>query len=296
MSKAVHSNRLLPYVLLLPAFVVLGLVIFYPMAYSMVNSTFNTPAYQRAAQFIGTKNYESVLKDARFYDALWRTVIWTVGCTGLQYIVGLALALLLNSKVRAVAWFRPFYILPWIIPGVVAAMAFRFMYANDVGLINVTLRSIGLGSLARAWIANPDTAMLAALLLGAWKGFPFYMIMLLAGLQNIPVELIEAARIDGASGRAVLRRVILPLLAPISSITLLLGIIWTSNYFDGIYLLTGGGPARATETLPIYIYNTGLVSFDLPRASAASVILLVIVTVLASVYLFIQQRNVRANA
>jgi len=291
-----YSNRYLPYLILLPAFTVMGLVIFYPMAYSIFNSAFDTPAYQRAAQFIGVKNYESVLKDARFYDALGRTIVWTVGCTVFQYVVGLGLALLLNSKVRAVSWLRPVYILPWIIPGVVAAMAFRFMYANDVGLINVTLRSVGLGSLARPWIANPDTAMGAALLLGTWKGFPFYMIMLLAGLQNIPIELVDAARIDGASGRDVLTKILLPLLAPISSISLLLGVIWTSNYFDGIYLLTGGGPARATETLPIYIYNTGFVRFDLPRASAASVILLVIVTALASVYLYFQQRNARANA
>lgn len=296
MNEAMYSNRFLPYLILLPAFAVMGLVIFYPMAYSMLNSTFDTPAYQRAAQFIGAKNYESVLKDARFYDALGRTFIWTIGCTVLQYVVGLGMALLLDTKVRTVPWLRPVFILPWIIPGVVAAMAFRLMYANDVGLINVTLRSLGLGSLARPWTATTDTAMGAALLLGTWKGFPFYMIMLLAGLQNIPVELVEAARIDGASGRQVLMRILLPLLAPISSISLLLGIIWTSNYFDGIYLLTGGGPARATETLPIYIYNTGLVQFDLPRASAASVILLVIVTVTASIYLYFQQRSVRANA
>src|SRR5262245_17202463 len=117
-----YRNRFLPYLILLPAFAVMGLVIFYPMGYSLVNSTFDSPAYQQAAQFIGAQNYESVLKDSRFYDALGRTVLWTVGCTVLQYVVGLGLALLLNSKVRAVSWLRPVYILPWIIPGVVAAM------------------------------------------------------------------------------------------------------------------------------------------------------------------------------
>ncbi|MCC7450805.1 MAG: sugar ABC transporter permease [Anaerolineae bacterium] len=290
------ARRFSPYLFVLPAFVVLGLIVIYPMIYNVINSTFSTPEYERAAEFIGFKNYEVLLKDPRFYDALRLTLIWTVGCTSLQYIVGLAAALLLNGRLSILRWVRPFYILPWIIPGVTAAMAFRFMYANDVGLINTTLRSLGLGDLARPWIATPDTAMGAAIVLGVWKGFPYYMIMLLAGLQNIPVELIEAARIDGANYWQVLRRITLPLLAPISSISILLGIIWTSNYFDGIFLLTGGGPARATFTLPIYIYNVGFSVFDLPKASAASVLLLILVTVLASVYLFISQASVRRNA
>jgi multiple sugar transport system permease protein len=168
------------------------------------------------------------------------------------------------------------------------------MYANDAGLINVTLRSLGLGRLTHAWIARPDTAMEAAILLGVWKGFPFYMVMLLAGLQNISHELIEAARIDGATNWQMLRRIQLPLLRPVTTTSILLGIIWTSNYFDGIFLLTGGGPARATQTLPIYIYLTGFSTFDLPKASAASVLLLVIVLALAAGYLFLSQRAARS--
>jgi len=158
------------------------------------------------------------------------------------------------------------------------------------------MRSLGLGSFTRAWIANPDTAMGAAILLGVWKGFPFYMIILLAGLQNIPVELTEAARIDGANPWQVFRHITFPLLIPISSISILLGVIATSNYFDGIYLLTGGGPARATQTLPIYIYNVAFSVFDLPKASAASVVLLILVVIFASVYLFITQATRRRNA
>ncbi len=290
------SRHYTPYWFVMRAFIVLGLIVIYPMIYNVINSTFSTPDYDGAAEFIGLKNYQVLLRDPRLYDALRLTILWTVSCTCLQYIVGLAAALLLNRKLSILRWVRPFYILPWIIPGVVAAMAFRFMYASDVGLINVTMRSLGLGSFTRAWIANPDTAMGAAILLGVWKGFPFYMIILLAGLQNIPVELTEAARIDGANPWQVFRHITFPLLIPISSISILLGVIATSNYFDGIYLLTGGGPARATQTLPIYIYNVAFSVFDLPKASAASVVLLILVVIFASVYLFITQATRRRNA
>lgn len=289
-----HHNRrarLLPYLLLLPAFAVMGLVVFYPMLYNIVNSTFSVQEFERAPEFIGLGHYQDLLSDSRFFDSLRLTLVWTVGCTIAQYTIGLFFALVLNSRLRVIRYVRPLYILPWIIPGVAAAVAFRFMYANDYGLINVMLRSIGLDSVTQPWIATKETAMFAAVLLGTWKGFPFYMVMLLAGLQNIPEELVEAARIDGASRWQVVRHVQLPLLKAVSSVSLLLGIIWTSNYFDGIFLLTGGGPARATQTLPIYIYNVGFANFELSKASAVSVLLLVIVIVLATLYLAIARRG-----
>jgi multiple sugar transport system permease protein len=284
-----------PYLFLLPAFGVMTLVVFYPMLYNVVNSTFSGRVFDQAPRFIGLGHYMNLLSDPEFFDSLRLTLIWTIGVTALQYTVGLITALLLNQVVVSVRFARSMYILPWIVPGVVAAVVFRFMYNYDAGLVNLTLRQLGLDGLTRAWVANMNTAMGAAMVLGIWKGFPFYMVMLLAGLQTVPLELFDAAHIDGASGLQTLRFVSLPFLRPVSITSLLLGIIWTANYFDGIYLLTGGGPAQATTTLPIYIYKTAFSTMDLNRASAASVLLLVAVVLLATLYLAITRRREPTN-
>jgi multiple sugar transport system permease protein len=266
-------------------------VVFYPMIYNVVNSTFSGRQFDQAPRFIGLTHYGNLVKDPEFYASLRLTLVWTLVTTALQYSVGLFTALLMNQALLASRTVRGLYILPWIVPGVVAAIVFRFMYNFDAGLLNVTLRSVGLGALARPWVSIPSTAMGAAILLGVWKGFPFYMVMLLAGLQTVPQDLFDAAHIDGASAWGTLRYVSLPFLKPVSATSLLLGLIWTSNYFDGIFLLTGGGPAQATNTLPIYIYKTAFSTFDLNRASAASVLLLVIVVLMATIYLVFSRRS-----
>jgi multiple sugar transport system permease protein len=289
--RAKKSFSLTPYLFLAPAFLVMTGVVFYPMLYNFVNSTYSGRVFDQAPQFIGLGHYINLLGDADFYASLKLTLIWSVVVTICQYLVGLLTALLLNQALATTRYVRGLYILPWIIPGVVAAVTFRFMYNFDAGLVNVTLRSLGLNSLTRAWVSSPSTAMGAAMILGVWKGFPFYMVMLLAGLQTVPEELFDAAHIDGASFWGTLRFVSLPFLKPVTVTSLLLGIIWTSNYFDGIFLLTGGGPADATKTLPIYIYKTAFSTFDLNRASAASVLLLVVVVVLATAYLAISRRS-----
>jgi multiple sugar transport system permease protein len=282
---------LTPYLFLAPAFLVMTGVVFYPMLYNFVNSTYSGRVFDQAPQFIGLGHYATLLRDPDFYNSLKLTILWSLVVTVGQYLVGLITALLLNQGLQTVRYMRGLYILPWIVPGVVAAVTFRFIYNFDAGLLNVTLRSLGLQSLTRAWVSNPDTAMGAAIVLGIWKGFPFYMVMLLAGLQTVPQELFDAAHIDGASFWGTLRFVTMPFLRPVTVTSLLLGIIWTSNYFDGIFLLTGGGPADATKTLPIYIYKTAFSTFDLNLASAASVLLLVFVMLLATAYLAISRRS-----
>jgi multiple sugar transport system permease protein len=284
------------YLYILPAFLVMGIVVYYPMLYNIVLSLFSEQVFDEPARFIGLGNYAALLADAGMYNATLLTLAWTFLLTLLQYAAGLITALLLDSRAAASRALRALYILPWIVPAVVTAIAFRFMYNFDYGLINATLRSLGLGGLARAWIATPGTAFGAAIVLGVWKGFPFYMLMLLAGLQTIPRDLINAAQIDGATPFGVLRHIKMPFLMPVTLSSLILGIIWTANYFDGIYLLTGGGPANATMTLPIYIYQTAFSSFELTRASTASILLLVLVVAVAVPYLAVTRKRMAANA
>jgi multiple sugar transport system permease protein len=164
------------------------------------------------------------------------------------------------------------------------------MYSQDFGLINLVLRGIGLEQLARTWLGDAQTAMIAVIIVGVWKGFGFYTLMFLAGMQTIPVELYESARIDGANERQQLLRITLPLLRPVLITSTVLGLIWTSNYFDAIFVMTGGGPARSTETLPMFIYNTGFSFYRTEEAMAGSNILMIIVLILLGFYMLIINR------
>jgi multiple sugar transport system permease protein len=166
-------------------------------------------------------------------------------------------------------------------------VVWRFLYAGDFGLFNQTLRAIGLDNLTRAWLTNLETAMPAVMLVGVWKGFGFYMVMLLAGLQGIPTDIVEAARLDGAGRPQMLRDITLPLLRPVILMSVVLGLIWTSNYFEAIYILTGGGPARATETLPIFIFNTAFHFYRLNEAIAGAIILLLLVVSMVTIYMLL---------
>jgi multiple sugar transport system permease protein len=236
---------------------------------------------------VGLRQYRTVIQDPVFTPALKNTILWTFGVTVMQFCLGLILALLLNNPFRGRGLLRSLGIIPWVIPGIVVAVIWRLLYASDFGLINSALRSLGLGTLTRPWLIDTATAMPAVMVAGAWKGFGFYMLMFLAGLQGIPIDLYEAARLDGAGRVRLFKDITVPLLRPVILMSVVLGVIWTSNYFEAIYVLTGGGPARLTETLPIFVYKTAFQYFHLNEAVAGSIILLLIVLSLVTVYLII---------
>jgi multiple sugar transport system permease protein len=212
------------------------------------------------------------------------TFIWTFGVTIGQVILGLYFALILHRRFPGRWLARALVIIPWILPGIVSAVTWRFMYSQDFGLINLVLRSIGLPQFAHAWLGDVQTAMISVIIVGIWKGFGFYTLMFLSGMQTIPTELYESARIDGANERQQLLGITLPLLRPVMITSTVLGLIWTSNYFDAIFVMTGGGPARATETLPMFIYNTGFSFYRTEEAMAGSNILMFVVLALLGVY------------
>lgn len=286
-SIAVRSSRrgLTPYLLAAPAFILMLSVLVYPVLNNIVQSFRTEATVFSPARFVGLANYQSVIEDTNFARSVGNTLYWTIAVTILEFVVGLYFALLLHRNVKGRGLYRGVVILPWIVPGVVAALGWLFMYNADFGVVNATLRGAGAGNLAHPWLGDPTTAMPAAIVMGTWKGFGFYMLILLAGLQNISLELYEAARIDGANRLHLFRHVTLPGLRPVIFSAILLGIIWTANYFDAIYILTGGGPARLTETLPIFIFVTAFTNFDLNEAIAASNVLLVLILILIALYL-----------
>ncbi len=285
-SQALRDN-LVAYLFLAPAILSIVLVLFYPIGNMVVSSLFSRPTYTRPSVFIGLQNYTKVLNDPIFPTAVKNTFVWTIGVSAGQVILGIYFALLTHRRFPGRWLVRVLVIVPWVLPGIVGAVTWRFMYHQELGLINNVLRAIGLGHLAQSWLGNVQTAMPAVILVGIWKGFGFYVLMFLAGLQTIPPELYEAARIDGASGRQQLLKITLPLLRPVAVTSTVLGLIWTSNYFDAIFILTGGGPARSTETLPMYVYNTAFSLYRTEEAMAGSNILMLIVLGMLVIYFLI---------
>lgn len=259
-----------------PSYAIFLAIMAFPAIWNIAISFFSV-SYGRD-NFVGLANYRAILGSGQFYSSLWLTFYWTASVMVGQFLVGLGLALLFNRPLWVTKYLRPLIVIPWALPGIVAATSWTFLYSQN-GLVDQVLKS--LFGIAPAWLSSPTLAMPAVIIAGIWKGAPFYFLMLLAGLQSIPRELVEAAQVDGARRLRVLVSVELPYIANVLTVTLILGLIWTANYFDGIYLMTQGGPINATMTLPIWIYNTAFSSFDLSEASALSVILLLIVLILA---------------
>jgi multiple sugar transport system permease protein len=267
------------YLWVLPGVGLATFVVGYPIV-SNIGASFTEPTAD-GDQFVGLEHYRQIFGDPHLYESLWLTAQWTIGVTAMQFTLGFLAAVMADRSSRFIRVMRPILILPWALPGVVAAYTWVFLYKED-GLFNQILGLFGDHS-RHAWLADSNTALLGVMVAAAWKGFPFYFLLLLAGLQSVPGETREAARIDGASGWQTLVYVVIPQMRATIVTSLALGIIATSNYFDGVYLMTGGGPSGSTETLPVWIYNVAFNQFDLPKASALSVVLLVVVALLLAV-------------
>jgi multiple sugar transport system permease protein len=265
-----------PYLWVLPGCGLAAFVVGYPII-ANIGASF-TDQTADGSQWVGLAHYRQILSDPQLYQSLWLTAEWTIGVTVMQFVIGFLAAIMADRSSRFIRLVRPVLILPWALPGVVAAFTWVFLY-DEHGLVNELLGLVGFHT-TNAWLADSSTVLPAVMIAAVWKGFPFYFLLLLAGLQAVPADTREAAKIDGASVWQTLIHVVIPQMRAAIAMSLALGVIMTSNYFDGIYLMTGGGPSHSTETLPVWIYNVAFNEFDLPKGSALSVIILVIVILL----------------
>lgn len=278
---------------ILPAIlIVLGFTL-YPALYGVYVSFTNLNFAYPQTSFIGLENYQRLLTWPPLGRVLVNTTVFVGTVVVLQVALGLAIALLLNSALRAAPFFRAVTILPWIIPAVVIAMMFQQMFSGSrLGIMNNLIGMIGLDQ--RSWLSQPSEAM--GVMIGAlvWRGTPFSIILLLGGLQTIPKELYEAARIDGANTLQRLRFITLPSLRPILMIALIMVTAGTLNHVDIPLALTGGGPDRATEVLSVTLYQQAFQLLDAGYASAIATAVLVINLALTVVYL--RMLNARSKA
>lgn len=277
---------LVGYAYLVPAAVCLLATVVVPIGLAIKMSLYNDVLYKpQDYRFIGLGNYIRLAQDPVFWLTLWNSVVWVFGSVVLQFIVGFAAALLLHQSFPGRALLRTLTLLPWIIPGVVVGLIWEWLYQPNYGLINDILLKAGWMHNPVAWLSSLDLAMPAVVFTNVWRGIPFFAIMLLAGLQAVPEELYEAARIDGAGVFARFWHVTLPLLRPIIVVATATRIIWTFNYADLIFVMTNGGPANATQITSSYTLMQAYSNLDFGYAGALSVVLLLVMLVFTAFYL-----------
>ena len=279
-------NTLANYAYLLPAAVCLGGTVLLPILKAIHMSSYqNVLIRPQDYRFIGVGNYVRIAQDPVFWLSLKNSIVWVFGSVILQFIFGFMVALLLNAPIRGRAILRTINLLPWIIPGVVVGLIWEYIYQPNYGPLNDLLRRSGLMQEPVAWLSDPNLAMPAIIFANIWRGMPFFTIMILAGLQAIPEEIYEAATVDGAGVIQRFWSVTLPMLRPIIVISTATRTIWTFNYADLIFVMTGGGPANATQITSTYTLVQAYIDLDWGYAASLSVILLVIMLVFTALYL-----------
>ncbi len=286
-----RKTTIWPYLLVAPALAVVLAVVFVP-AINAIAMSFQSYDLRRPSSigFIGLKNYAAVFADPLFWRATLKTILWVGFGVGLQFVFGFALALLLNQNFVGRGIVRSVSLIPWVTPGVLIGLMWRWIFDGNYGVLNDLLLRLGLIHDKIPFLAQESTAFPAVILTIVWQGIPFFAIMLLAGLQGIPDELYDAADVDGASGLQRFFRITVPSLKGVIFVTTLLRVIWVANSVDVIFNMTEGGPAYSSQTLSVYIFSKGN-SLNLGYASTMSIMLTLLLASVAALYL----RNIFRN-
>jgi multiple sugar transport system permease protein len=282
--RKLWDHHLYPYALLLPVLAVMIGLVLYPVG-SAINLSFRDVDIVRRGRPLGPftlDNYRKLFKSDDLWPSLRVSLIYVAIVTTSCYLIGLWTAWLLNHNFRGRRIARLVITIPWAIPLVVATNIFWWLFDKTFGIFNYTLVSIGIVDKPIDWFLNPRAAMAAVSITTIWKGYPFFTIMLLAALQAVPAELYDAAKVDGASGWREFTTITLPAIRGVTGIVLLVNSLWVFREFTVIYVLTGGGPAGATETISIWTYLEAFGKFHMGYAAAIGMLTLAI-SVIASI-------------
>jgi multiple sugar transport system permease protein len=286
-TRSLEDERWLAVVLLLPTAVLLGLFMAYPFAKGVLLAVTDAKVGVPGA-YVGLQNFAVLAQDSIFREAVWNTFVYTGVTTVFKLALGLWLALLLNRHFKGKALTRAFILLPFIIPTVLSTFAWKWMFDPTFSVLNYMLFHLGVIHSRINWLGEPVLAMTSVIIVNVWRGVPFYAISLLAGLQTISPELHEAAAIDGARAWARFRHVTWPLLLPVTLVIVLFSVIQTFADFQLVYVLTGGGPANATQLFATYAYQLGIGTGLLSQGAAISLAIfpiLLLVVIVQLVYI-----------
>ena len=272
-------------VLIAPTVLVFCAVILYPLVSAIYLSLFSIYTPTLAGEWVGVDNYTALLASGDFWNAALNTLIWTVGTLTLQLVFGVAMALLLNQSIVFQSLARSLVLFPYFLSTVVAVLVWRWLFNDLYGILNHVLLIAGLIDAPVNWLGQMPNAMISIILVGAWKYFPFVVIVVLARLQSIPEQLYEAATIDGAGPFQRFTDITLPQLRDVLVVVVLLRAIWDFKEFDLIYLMTGGGPVRATQTLSLLVYEEAFRLNRMGMASTYAVAMMLVLLGFTLVYL-----------
>lgn len=278
---------------LVPALLLILLVAFFPLAYGAVLSLFRKMPVFGINKFTGLDNLLFLLKDLRFRQSLWNTVLFTGISVLLELALGLAVALLMRQKVPGNALLKSVILVPWALPTVVSARMWEWIFNGDFGVLNYLLMLAGITDQALNWLGDRHLAMLSIVIADVWKTTPFAALLIYAGLMTIPGELYEAARIDGAGAMRRFLNVTLPLISPIILIVAIFRTMDALRIFDLVYVLTAGGPANITETLSVYAYKLLFQTLQFGYGSAVSLATFLIIAVFSTGYIILLQNRFR---
>jgi len=282
---AIKKNKI-AYMLLLPALSVVALLYLYPLLDAIRLSFFKLYLLRSPTpKFIGIKNFVKLWNNAEFRTSMVNSVYWVVGSNICHVVIGMGLALLMNQRFRFRGFCRGIFLIPWVTPIAVVGILWKWIYNPQWGVLNLTLMDIGILSKSVEWLSNAKTMWPSIIFCNAWKAYGFMYICFLSGLQNIPQELYDAAKIDGANALNRFRFVTLPALRPILTVVILLGIAWTYNDFNMVWLLTQGGPGYASMVYGPFVYKNAFQFYRFGYASAAGVVGFSLMLIFAIIYL-----------
>lgn len=256
------------YLFLAPVLLLFSVFTVFSVGYAFYLSFHQWNILEPAKPFVGLDNYARLLEDGRFRQAVGNTIYYTAASVPLTIGLGLAVALLLNNQIRARGIFRTFFYLPVVTPLVIASIIWKWVYNGDYGLANYYLMKFNIINEPLLWLADKNLAMPAVIITSVWKGVGFAMVVYLAGLQSIPEDYYDAAKIDGATGWRRLRDITIPLLSSTTLFLLVISILGSFQVFTQIFIMTNGGPLGRTRTIVWYIYTTAFKDFNMGYAAA----------------------------
>jgi multiple sugar transport system permease protein len=286
----------LPYALALPILAYEAFFILYPIFNGMKLSLYRQPRGSQSLKWVGLENYRRMWDSPAFWEMIRNTAVFTIGVIVIAVGFGLASALLLNRHFPGRTMARAVMTMPWAFPDVPAVLTFIWMLNPNFGVMNVFARWLPWVESNPTWLLDQQLAMVSVILMSAWKGFPFYSLVILAALQTVSQDLADAARVDGANKVQTFRAVTLPAITPTLLLLVILAVIFSFKQFTMIWLTTGGGPAGSTETIVIRVYNTAFRFYDFSYAAAIGVAGFVMVLVVSLVFLMLQRRQEMAIA
>lgn len=275
---------------MLPTMIVLLIVLAVPMVYSFVVSFFDTNLkHQGLGNFIGLQNYISALKDKYFVSSAWTTLIFTIGVVIFEFLLGLGIALLLNTNIRGKSIYFSIIIIPMMITPVAVGLTWRLLLHSELGIVNYVLGLLGISG--KAWLAESKLALPTVMFIDIWQNVSYMVLVLQAGLVSLPLEPYEAAKVDGASSLQSFRYLTVPMMMPTFMTVLLMRAISALKTYDLIYVLTKGGPGVSTEVISYHIYQEAFRNLELGRASAMSYLLVLVIIPIAICFIKISKKN-----